>query len=105
VALTVDVLIALGVAAQLTSCAALLAMRTAIDRLHYVGAATGVGPALIAAAVCVREGFFTSNGLDAVVVAVLLALLGAALSTATARAIRLRDRGTLRSSEAEREAR
>jgi len=41
----------------------------------------------------------------AVVVAVLLALLGAALSTATARAIRLRERGTLKASEAEREAR
>ena len=104
-ALTVDILIVLGVAAQLASCTALLALRTPIDRLHYVGAATGIGPALIAAAVCVREGFLTSNGLDAVVVAVLLALLGAALSTATARTIRLHERGTLKPSEAEREAR
>ena len=103
--MTIDILVALGVSAQLASCLGLLAMRTAIDRLHYAGAATGVGPALIAAAVCVREGFFTSNGLNAVVVAVLLALLGAALSTATARAIRLRERGTLKASEAEREAR
>jgi len=100
---TVDILIALGVAVELACCAGLVAMRRAIDRLHYAGAATTVGPALVAAAVCVEEGLFTTNGLNAVVVAVLLAVLGAALATATARAIRLRERGTLESSRAERE--
>ena len=101
--MTVDVLVALGVAIQLACCVGLLAMRKAIDRLHYAGAATTVGPALIAAAVCVEEGLFTTNGLNAIAVAVLLALLGAALAIGTARAIRLRDHGTLESSEAERE--
>ena len=100
--MTVDVLVALGVAVQLTCCVGLLTMRNAIDRLHYAGAATTVGPALIAAAVCVEEGLFTTNGLNAIVVAVLLALLGAALAIGTARAIRLREHGTLESSEAER---
>jgi multisubunit Na+/H+ antiporter MnhG subunit len=99
----VDVLVALGVAIELASCVGLLAMRTAIDRIHYAGAGTVVGPALIAAAVCVEEGLFTTNGLNAVLVAFLLAILGAALSTATARAIRLRERGTLESTPAERE--
>ena len=101
--MTVDVLVTLGVAIELASCVGLLAMRTAIDRIHYAGAGTVVGPALIAAAVCVEEGLFTSNGLNAVVVAFLLAILGAALATATARAIRLRERGTLESTPAERE--
>jgi len=100
---TVDVLVALGVAIELASCVGLLAMRTAIDRIHYAGAGTVVGPALIAAAVCVEEGLFTTNGLNAVVVAALLAILGAALATATARVIRLRERGTLESTPAERE--
>jgi multisubunit Na+/H+ antiporter MnhG subunit len=100
---TVYVLVALGVAIELVACVGLVAMRTAIDRIHYAGAGTVVGPALIAAAVCVEEGLFTTNGLNAVVVALLLALLGAALATATARAIRLRDRGTLESTPAERE--
>ena len=58
---------------------------------------------VVAAAICVEEGLFTTNGLNAVLVALLLALLGAALATATARAIRLRDRGTLESTPAERE--
>ena len=101
--MTVDVLVALGVAIELASCVGLLAMRTAIDRIHYAGAGTVAGPALIAAAVCVEEGLLTTNGLNAVLVAFLLAILGAALATATARAIRLRERGTLESTPAERE--
>ena len=99
----VDVLVALGVAVELAACVGLVAMRNAIDRIHYAGAGTVVGPTLIAAAVCVEEGLFTTNGLNAVAVALLLAILGAALATATARAIRLRERGTLDSTPAERE--
>jgi multisubunit Na+/H+ antiporter MnhG subunit len=100
---TVDLLVALGVAIQLACCVGLLAMPSAIDRLHYAGAATTAGPVLIASAVCVEEGLFTTSGLNAVAVVLLLMLLGAALSIGTARAIRLRDRGTLESSEAEQE--
>ena len=101
--MTVDVLVALGVAIEIAACVGLVAVRSAIDRIHYAGAGTVVGPALVAAAICVEEGLFTTNGLNAVLVALLLALLGAALATATARAIRLRDRGTLESTPAERE--
>jgi multisubunit Na+/H+ antiporter MnhG subunit len=96
-------LIWLGVAVELVCCIGLVAMRNAIDRLHFAGAAAVLGPALVAAAVCMREGFFTANGLNAVAVALMLGLLGGALSIATARAIRLRGHGTLDSSEAERE--
>jgi multisubunit Na+/H+ antiporter MnhG subunit len=104
VAVAVHVLVWLGVAVELLCCAGLVAMRSAIDRLHYASAATTVGPALIAAAVCVQEGVFTTNGLDAIAVALLLSLLGAALGIATARAIRLRERGSLESTPAERES-
>jgi multisubunit Na+/H+ antiporter MnhG subunit len=99
----VYVLVALGVAIELVCCVGLLAMRNAIDRLHYAGAGTVAGPALVAAAVCVEEGLFTTSGLNAVAVAVMLAVLGSALTIATARAIRLRERGMLESSPAERE--
>jgi multisubunit Na+/H+ antiporter MnhG subunit len=102
-AVIVHLLVWLGVAVELVCCAGFVAMRNAIDRLHYAGAATIVGPALVAAAVCVEEGFFTTNGLDAVAVAVMLGLLGGALGIGTARAIRLRDRGSLESTLAERE--
>ena len=96
-------LVWLGVAVELLCCVGLVAMRNAIDRIHYAGAGTVVGPALIAAAVCVEEGLFTTNGLSAIAVAAMLALLGSASTIATARAIRLRDWGTLESSDAERE--
>jgi multisubunit Na+/H+ antiporter MnhG subunit len=99
----VEVLIALGVASELMCCVGLMAMRNAIERLHYANAATVSGPVFVAAAICVEKGLFTTDGLNAVGVAVMLALLGSALAIATARAIRLRERGTLASSEAERE--
>ena len=99
----VHVLVWLGVAVELVCCVGLVAMRGAIDRLHYAGAATTVGPALVAAAVCVEEGLFTTNGLDAIAVALLLALLGGALGVSTARTVRLRERGSLESTPAERE--
>lgn len=102
-AVIVHLLVWLGVAVELVCCVGLAAVRQPIDRLHYAGAATVVGPTLVAAAVCVEEGLFTTSGLNAVAVALLLALLGAALGVATARAIRLRERGTLESSPAERE--
>jgi multisubunit Na+/H+ antiporter MnhG subunit len=102
-AVIVHLLVWLGVAVELVCCVGLVAMRNAIDRLHYAGAATVAGPALIAAAICVEEGLFTTNGLNAIAVASMLALLGGALGVATARAIRLRERGTLEPSPAERE--
>jgi multisubunit Na+/H+ antiporter MnhG subunit len=102
-ALTVHLLVWLGVAIELGCCVGLVAVRSAIDRLHFAGAATVVGPGLVAVAVCVEEGLFTSSALNALAVALLLALLGGALAIATARAIRLRERGTRESTRAERE--
>lgn len=99
----VYVLVWLGVAIELACVLGFAVLKSAIDRLHFASAATVAGPALIAAAVCVEEGVFTTNGLNSIVVAVLLALLGGGLGIATARAIRLRERGTLESTPAERE--
>jgi multisubunit Na+/H+ antiporter MnhG subunit len=99
----VDVLVAGGVAMELICCLGLLAMRNAIDRLHYAGAAATLGPALIACAVCVREGLVSSQGLNAILIALLLASGSAAVAGATARMIRLRQRSGLESSPAERE--
>ena len=101
-AVIVQLLVWLGVAVELVCCVGLAAVQKPIDRLHYAGAATVVGPALVAAAVCVEEGLFTTSGLNAIAVALLLALLGGALGIATARAIRMREGGTLESSPAER---
>jgi multisubunit Na+/H+ antiporter MnhG subunit len=101
----VHLLVWLGVAVELVCCLGFVAMRRAIDRLHYAAAATTLGPALVAAAVCVEEGLFTTNGLDAIAVALLLTMLGGVLAVATARAIRVREHGSLESTPAERERR
>lgn len=102
-AVIVNLLLWLGVALELACVLGLTVLRSAIDRLHFAGTATVAGPPLIAAAVCVEEGVFTTNGLNSIAVAVLLALLGGGLGIATARAIRLRERGTVESTPAERE--
>jgi multisubunit Na+/H+ antiporter MnhG subunit len=83
--LAVDVLLGLGVAAELLCVAGVLVMRTTFDRLHYVGAATTVPAFLILAAVLVRE-HLSSGGLEAIAAVGLLFLLNPGLLIATARA-------------------
>jgi monovalent cation/proton antiporter MnhG/PhaG subunit len=92
--LVVDVLLAAGVTAELLCCLGVLAMRDAIGRLHYAMASASVGPALIVAAVVVRESF-TQPGINAIAVGVFLLLLGPVQANATARAIRRRELGKL----------
>jgi multisubunit Na+/H+ antiporter MnhG subunit len=99
----VDVLVAGGVAAELVCCLGVLAMRNAIDRLHYAGAAATLGPALVASAVCVREGLVSSQGLNSVLIALVLAFGSATVAGVTARLIRLSQRRSLESTPAERE--
>lgn len=88
--LAVDVLLGLGVAAELLCVAGVLAMRTTYDRLHYAAAATTVPAFLVLAAVLVRE-HLTAGGLEAIAAVGLLFLLNPALVIATARAARRTD--------------
>jgi multisubunit Na+/H+ antiporter MnhG subunit len=97
------VLVGIGVTTELVACVGLVAMTRAMDRLHYASAGAGLGPAFVAAAVCVREGIVSAQGLTALLVAVVLALAGGGLGLAVARIVRLRRLGTLEASPAERE--
>ena len=85
-ALVVDVLLVLGVAAELLCVAGVVVMRTTFDRLHFAAAATTVPAFLVLAAVLVRE-HVTSSGLQAIAAVGLLFLLNPALVIATARAV------------------
>jgi monovalent cation/proton antiporter MnhG/PhaG subunit len=90
--LIVDVLLALGVGAELICCLGVLLMRNAFDRLHYSSAATTVGPVLIGAAVLVRESV-SAGGLQTIATITLVFLLNPVVEIATARAaLRIRDR-------------
>lgn len=91
--LAVDVLLALGVAAELLCVAGVLVMRTTLDRLHYAAACTTVPAFLILAAVLVRE-HLTAAGIEAIAAVGLLFLLNPAVVITTARAAhRLDDPG------------
>jgi monovalent cation/proton antiporter MnhG/PhaG subunit len=88
---TVDILLAAGVTAELLCCLGVVVMRTTFDRLHYTAAGTTVGPFCILAAVLVREGF-GQIGLDAIAAVVVLFLAGPLVIHATARAARTLER-------------
>jgi monovalent cation/proton antiporter MnhG/PhaG subunit len=83
--LVVDVLLALGVTAELLCVAGVLVMRTTLDRLHYAAACTTVPAFLILAAILVRE-HLTSSGIEAIAAVALLFLLNPAIVITTARA-------------------
>jgi monovalent cation/proton antiporter MnhG/PhaG subunit len=85
----VAVLLTLGIAGVLLSCAGLLVMRSPLDRLHFTSSASTIGPVLIAAAVLVEEPL-SSAGIKAVMVALLIIVTTPVLSHATARAVRIR---------------
>jgi monovalent cation/proton antiporter MnhG/PhaG subunit len=81
----VDVLLALGVAAELLCVAGVVVMRTTLDRLHYAAACTTVPAFLILAAILVRE-HLTSGGIEAIAAVALLFVLNPAVVITTARA-------------------
>jgi multisubunit Na+/H+ antiporter MnhG subunit len=85
--LAVDVLLGLGVGGELLCVAGVVVMRTTLDRLHYVGAATSVPPFLVLVAVLLRV-HLSAAGLQAIATVGLLFLLNPALLIATARAAR-----------------
>jgi monovalent cation/proton antiporter MnhG/PhaG subunit len=81
----VDVLLALGVVAELLCVAGVVVMRTTLDRLHYAAACTTVPAFLILAAILVRE-HLTSGGIEAIAAVALLFVLNPAVVITTARA-------------------
>jgi len=91
----VAVLLTVGVASVMLSCAGVLVMGNAFDRLHFTAPAATIAPALVAAAVLVEEPL-SSAGVKAVLVALLLVVTTPVLSHATARAARIREHGRWR---------
>jgi monovalent cation/proton antiporter MnhG/PhaG subunit len=88
----VAVLLALGVGSALLGAVGLLASRNPYDQLHFTGPATVIGPVALAAAVLVEEPF-SSAGIKAVLVALVMLATGPVLIQATARAARIREHG------------
>jgi multicomponent Na+:H+ antiporter subunit G len=89
------VLLALGVAAQLTGVLGVLVAADVYDRLHFIGPASIFGPFALALAVVLDEGPLSHAGLKSMLVALLLLGLSPVLVHATARAAFVRERGRL----------
>lgn len=84
-----------GVLVLVLCSAGVLVMRDPFDRLHYA-AAGGWGALLVAIAILVHESFSLIAN-KALALAMVLVLSGPVLAHATARAGRIRSRGTWRS--------
>jgi monovalent cation/proton antiporter MnhG/PhaG subunit len=91
----VDVLLGVGVAAELLCSIGVALGRSVYDRLHYTAAGTTIGPFLILAAVLVREGL-KSQGLETIAAVALVFLAGPIVTHAIARAARRIDFGVER---------
>jgi multisubunit Na+/H+ antiporter MnhG subunit len=83
-----------GGALEVIAVLGLCVMRSAYDRLHYVGLA-GFGALLIAVAIVVRESF-SLIGDKALLIGVVLVASGPVLVNATARGLLIRERGDWR---------
>jgi multisubunit Na+/H+ antiporter MnhG subunit len=90
-----------GVLVELACVIGLLRARNPYDALHFTGPASGIGALLICGAVLVNESF-SQAGIKAIVVAGILSLSGPLVAHVTARAVRLREDGSLRLRPAER---
>jgi monovalent cation/proton antiporter MnhG/PhaG subunit len=89
------VLLAVGVAAQLTAVVGVLVGADVYDRLHFIGPGSIFGPAALALAVVLDEGPRSQAGLKSMLVALVLLGLGPVLVHATARAAFVREHGKL----------
>lgn len=88
------VLLISGVVLELFAVLGLLVMRSAFDRLHYVGLA-GYGALLIGISILVRESW-SLIGDKALATGTLLVLVGPVLVHTTMRSLRTRERGDWR---------
>jgi multisubunit Na+/H+ antiporter MnhG subunit len=92
--LSVDILLALAVFTEVVCVLGILISATVYDRLHFSGATTTVAPFLLLAAIVVEQGDHNPTW-NAIFDALVLFFLNSALSHATARVIRQRERGGL----------
>jgi multisubunit Na+/H+ antiporter MnhG subunit len=88
------ILLAAGGTLELLAVLGLCVMRSAYDRLHYVGLA-GFGALLIAVSIVVRESF-SLIGDKALLVGVILVITGPIMVQSTARSLLIRERGDYR---------
>jgi monovalent cation/proton antiporter MnhG/PhaG subunit len=90
--LLIDVLLGIGVVCSVLSCFAVLLMKDLYERLHYLSPPATVSIICFTAAVIVDK-HLSQAGIKALLIMVVLLLMNAVLTHATARAARVRQFG------------
>ncbi len=85
------VLLSIGVAVMVLSCLGMLLLPGAYEKLHAAAPASSLGAMLVGVALAIEVATFSPAFKDVFTVAV-LAVTGPVVTTATARAVRARDR-------------
>ncbi len=88
----VEVLLAIAVVVALLCCLGMLLMKDLFERLHYMASVTTVSAFCILVAVVIEEGWGQAT-IKTILVFVVLLLMNAVLTHATARAARVRTLG------------
>jgi multisubunit Na+/H+ antiporter MnhG subunit len=81
----IAILLGLAVLVAAISCAGILAMKTPLQRLHFVGLASMVCPVLVALAVAVSKNPLSGAGLKACLIAAVIVVFAPVSSHATGR--------------------
>jgi multisubunit Na+/H+ antiporter MnhG subunit len=89
--LAVAGLVSLAVVTAALSCLGVLAMRTPLQRLHYLGPLTMAAPLLLGAAVALARGTSSGAGWKALLIALVPAAFGPVLAHETARMAEARE--------------
>ncbi|MGH9063723.1 MAG: cation:proton antiporter [Acidimicrobiales bacterium] len=90
-----DILLGLAVAVVLASSLGVLVMRDVYQKMHFVGPAAIVAPALVALAVLVQEGYAESTT-ETWLALLFVVIAGPVVGHATIRAARIREKGDWR---------
>lgn len=90
--IAVEVLLGITVAVAWLSCVGMLVMDDVLDALHYLAPVTTVASFALLAAVVVAEGAGQAV-MKTILICIVLLLINAVLSHATARAYRIREKG------------
>jgi multicomponent Na+:H+ antiporter subunit G len=85
----IDVLLGLGVVCAVLSCIAVLVMKDLYERLHYLSPPASVTIICFTAAV-IADKHFSQAGIKALLIMLVLLVMNAVLTHATARAARIR---------------
>jgi multisubunit Na+/H+ antiporter MnhG subunit len=81
----IAVLLGLAVLVEAICCAGILAMKTPLQRMHFVGLASMVCPVLVAVAVAVSKNPLSGAGLKASFIAAVIVVFAPVASHATGR--------------------